>query len=117
MQMFRILFMALPVVVTGQALTPAWVVLGDGGQAQVRIVVPNPQDCPRIQIDGSEEPMTLRQPMPAGLRPACEFNLPANAKHASVNGQVIPLPHKNPLTVTTLGDTTRLPAQRLGTIQ
>jgi hypothetical protein len=105
MQTFKFLLWATPVVLSGQALTPAWVVLSEGSQAQVRIVVANPQDCPRMQVDGIEQAMTLRQPMPEGLRPACEFTLPANAKHASVHGQILHLPRKNPLSVIALGDT------------
>src|SRR5579863_37773 len=52
-----------------QALSPAWVELGEDGKAVARIVVNNPRDCPAIQIDGASRPMLLRQPMPAGLRP------------------------------------------------
>ena len=62
-----------------QGLTPAWVELGEDGKAVARIVVSNPQDCPAIQIDGASRPMSPRQPMPAGLRPACEFAIPAGA--------------------------------------
>ncbi len=109
MRILRFLLLTVPLAVGGQTLTPAWVVLGEQGQghtgAQVRIVVNQPQDCPRIQVDGHEQPMSLRQPVPVGLRPACEFTLPANAKRASVNSQTLHLPHKNPLTVIALGDT------------
>jgi hypothetical protein len=43
-----------------QALTPAWVELGEDGKAVARIVVNNPQDCPAIQVDGAGRPMLLR---------------------------------------------------------
>ena len=89
----------------GQVLTPAWVELGENGTAIARIVVDGPQDCPSIRIDGANQAMSLRQPMPAGLRPACEFTIPTGAKSASVNGQALALPRKNPRRVITIGDT------------
>src|SRR5580693_2640066 len=49
----------------GQALTPAWVELGEDGKAVARIVVNGPQDCPAIQIDGASRAMSLRQPVPS----------------------------------------------------
>src|SRR5580692_11750420 len=63
----------------GQALTPAWVELGEDGKAVARIVVNHPQDCPAIQIDGASRPMSLRPNLPPGLRPACEFAIPSGA--------------------------------------
>ncbi|HWF12694.1 MAG TPA: metallophosphoesterase [Candidatus Acidoferrales bacterium] len=88
-----------------QALTPAWVELGDEGKAFARIVVNTPQDCPAIQIDGVNKPMSLRPNMPDGLRPACEFAIPAGAKSASVNSQSLVLPKNNTTEIITIGDT------------
>jgi hypothetical protein len=88
-----------------QALTPAWVELGEDGKAVARIVVNTPQDCPAIQIDGTSRPMALREHMPAGLRPACEFAIPAGARTASVNGQALALPKPDPARVVVIGDT------------
>jgi len=88
-----------------QLLTPAWVELGEGGRAIVRVVVSGPQDCPTIQFEGGIQKMTLRQPIPDGLRPACEFVVPASAKAASVNGQALVLARRNPTRVVVLGDT------------
>lgn len=88
-----------------QGLTPAWVELGEEGKAIARIVVNNPQDCPAIQIDGTRRPMSLRQPMPAGLRPVCEFAIPSGAKSASVNAQLLALPKSDPARVIAIGDT------------
>src|SRR5271168_223726 len=90
---------------SGQALTPAWVELGEDGKAVARIVVNGPQDCPTIQIDGVSRPMSLRQPMPAGLRPACEFAIPSGAKSASVNALSLALPKSDPTRVIAIGDT------------
>jgi hypothetical protein len=90
---------------SGQPLSPAWVAVGEGGQAIARIVVTSAQDCPAIQIDGAMHPMSLRQPMPQGLRPACEFAIPIGAKRATVNGQELALPRGNPSRVIAIGDT------------
>jgi hypothetical protein len=90
---------------SAQQLTPAWVEVGEGGQAFARIVVSAPKDCPAIQIDGASRPMSLRPNMPNGLRPACEFAIPASTKTLSVNGQALALPKPNPSRVVVLGDT------------
>jgi hypothetical protein len=92
-------------VVSAQALSPAWVEVGEGGRVMARIIVGSPRDCPSIRIDGQARPMPLRQPVPAGLRPACEAAVPAGAKSASVNGQSLALPHGAPSRVVVFGDT------------
>jgi hypothetical protein len=89
----------------GQALTPAWVELGEGGQAFARIVVNAPKDCPAIVVDGASVAMSLRPNMPDGFRPACEFTIPANTKTLSVNGQNLTLPKPDPARIIVLGDT------------
>jgi hypothetical protein len=90
--------------VRSQALTPAWVELGEGSQALARIIVTSPQDCPLIQIDGASMPMSLRQPVPPGFRPVCELAIPNHAKSASVNGKSLTLPKRNPSRVIAIGD-------------
>jgi len=90
---------------SGQALTPAWVELGEDGKPVARIVVGNPQDCPAIQIDGASRPMSLRPNMPPGLRPACEYAIPSGAKSASVNSHPLALPKSDPMRVIAIGDT------------
>ena len=100
-----ILLLTAAALLPAQALSPAWVELGEAGHAIARIVVTAPQDCPSIQIDGSTQPMQLRQPLPAGLRPACEASIPPAAQSASVNGQPLALPHGAPSNVIVLGDT------------
>src|ERR1700674_5839824 len=89
----------------GQALTSPWVELGEDGKAVARIVVNNPQDCPAIQVDGASRPMSLRQPMPAGLRPVCEFTIPSGTKSAFVNARPLVLPKSDPARVIAIGDT------------
>jgi hypothetical protein len=100
-----VILLLTAVVVSAQALSPAWVELGEGGRVIARIIVGSPGDCPSIQIDGQARPMPLRQPVPAGLRPACEAVVPTAAKSASVNGQSLPLPHRAPSRVVVFGDT------------
>ena len=90
---------------SGQALSPVWVALREGGQAVARIVVKDARDCPAIQIGGAMRPMSLRLPTPDGLRPVCEFVIPRGAKAASVNGQALALPRANPSRVIAIGDT------------
>jgi predicted phosphodiesterase len=49
--------------------------------------------------------MSLRQPVPSGLRPACEAVIPSGAKSASVNDQHLALPKPNPSRIAVIGDT------------
>ena len=58
-----------------------------------------------IQIDGVNRQMALRQPVPIGFPPACELEIPAKTKTASVNGRALNLPKANPARVIALGDT------------
>jgi hypothetical protein len=98
------LFLAA-VAARSQALTPAWVELGENGRVAARIVVSNPQDCPAIVIDGASRPMSLRPNMPPGLRPVCEYAIPSGAKSASINSRALVLPKRNPARVIVIGDT------------
>ncbi|MGD1091840.1 MAG: metallophosphoesterase [Bryobacteraceae bacterium] len=91
-------------IANAQPLTPAWVELGASG-ALARIIVNRPQDCPSIQIDGRRSTMSLREPVPDGLRPACEFAVPPGAQSASVEGQALVLPRANPSHIVVFGDT------------
>src|SRR5580658_4492352 len=91
-------------IANAQPLTPAWVELGASG-ALARIIVNRPQDCPAIQIDGQRSTMALREPVPDGLRPACEFAIPTGAQSASVEGQALVLPRLNPSHIVVFGDT------------
>jgi predicted phosphodiesterase len=63
------------------------------------------EDCPSLQIDGTSRAMLLRRPVPEGFRPSCEFDIPANAKSARLNGQELALPHPDPARVVAFGDT------------
>jgi hypothetical protein len=99
------LTVAAAALACGQPLSTAWVTVRDGGKAIARIVVKTEQDCPAIQIDGMSRPMQLRQPLPQGLRPACEFEITSGAKKASIEGQMLALPRDNPSRVIAIGDT------------
>jgi hypothetical protein len=91
-----------------QLLTPAWVELGDNGQVLARVIVASdgaPQTCPSITVDGVDHSMSLRQPVPAGFQPLCEYALPSAAKAASVNAQALHLPIPDPASVVVIGDT------------
>jgi hypothetical protein len=100
-----VFILASGALVRGQLLTPVWVELGEGGRAIARVVAGSANNCPSIQIDGVSRAMTLRQPVPRGFLPACEFSLPAGAKSASVNGQALSIPQPDPSRIVVLGDT------------
>jgi hypothetical protein len=87
-----------------QALTAVWTEVGEHG-AVARVVVNSPNDCPSIILDGAARRMTVRLPVPAGLRPACELQIPGAARTASVQGKALPLPHNDPSRVVVIGDT------------
>ena len=92
-------------ILSGQALTPAWVEVGEGSNVVARVVVNDAQDCPSIRIDGRLRAMPLREPVPRGLRPVCEAAIPAASKSASVFGQKLVLPRRAPHRVVVFGDT------------
>jgi hypothetical protein len=94
----------------GQILSPAWVELGEGGQAIARVVVANGAvtsvaDCPSATVDGASLAMTPRMPAPDGFQPVCELVLPAGAKSARIKGQTLALPHADPSRIVVVGDT------------
>jgi predicted phosphodiesterase len=86
-------------------LSTPWVELGENGQALARIVVIDAGDCPSIRVDGVTRAMSLRTPVPEGLRPACELPIPQGAKAASLNGRALALPRPNPSKIVAIGDT------------
>lgn len=87
-----------------QLLTPVWVEASDSGSV-ARVVVNGRGDCPEITVDGVTHRMAVRLPIPRGLRPACEWKIPAAAKSASVNGKNLALPHADPSHIVVIGDT------------
>jgi len=91
-------------LLSAQMLTPVWTEVGEHGTV-ARVVVTSQGDCPSVTVDGAARPMTVRLPVPDGLRPACELQIPASARMASVQGRQLPLPHSDPSRVVVIGDT------------
>src|SRR5260370_21714984 len=104
--MFKMLLVAAaPAILWGRVLTLVWIEVGEGGKTIARVVVTAASDCPVLRVDGSALPMSLRRPVPAGLRPACEAVIPAGAKSASAGGQSLTLPQPDPSRIVVIGDT------------
>jgi hypothetical protein len=101
---YSLLLAVLPAIMWSQLLTPVWVEAGEG-KIIARVVVAAAGDCPVLRADGASLPMTLRQPVPEGLRPACEATIPRGTKSASVNGQELALPPADPAQIVVIGDT------------
>jgi hypothetical protein len=89
----------------GQLLTPPWTELGENGRVLARVIVSSTTACPAISVDGNSQPMLLRQPVPAGFQPLCEFAVPSAATAASIAGQALHLPHPDPASIVVIGDT------------
>jgi predicted phosphodiesterase len=87
-----------------QMLTPVWAEAGEHGTV-ARVVVTSASDCPSVTVDGAATRMTVRLPIPDGLRPACELRIPASARAATVQGKQLALPHNDPSRVVVIGDT------------
>ena len=98
-----ILSISLPL--PAQSLTLGWVELGDGGKAIARIVVNHPGDCPLILINGLKHHMAVREPVPDGFHPVCEFEVPPGTNTATINFRALVLPKPDPERVVVLGDT------------
>ncbi len=99
----------------------AYIVVGDGGAATVR-VLSDAATCPPIDIDGRAQPMQLRAPAgtvaqrptassPADSKPSafplltCELPLPPSTRTATVQGQALPVPQGEPRRIVVIGDT------------
>src|SRR5215469_13541489 len=87
-----------------QMLTPVWTELGDHGTV-ARVIVNAPADCPTVTVDGTAMKMAERLPVPDGLRPACELQIPATATSATVGTTHLALPKSDPSRVVVIGDT------------
>jgi hypothetical protein len=87
-----------------QMLTPVWTEVGEHGTL-ARVVVNSANDCPVVTVDGAGSRMTPRLPVPNGLSPACELQIPASAVAATVAGRPLALPRGDPSRVVVIGDT------------
>ena len=94
----------LCLVAHAQLLTPVWTEVGEHGTV-ARVVVNSANDCPAVIIDGAATRMAVRLPVPNGLNPACEVQIPASAVAATVGGKQLALPHNDPSRVVVIGDT------------
>ena len=101
--MFALLLAAIPA--RAQSLTPAWVELGEGGKMIARMVVNTDADCPLILINALKHHMQVREPVPAGFHPVCEFEVPPATKAATINFRPLILPKSDPDRIIALGDT------------
>ncbi len=99
----------------------AFVVLGEGGRAIVRVVTRD-ASCPPLDVDGAALPMNIRA-VPETLPPrtargdaakekpsafpvlVCERTLPFAAARASVGGRALAIPQREPRRIVVLGDT------------
>lgn len=105
MRISPLLFFCAQILIHAEVLSPAWVELGQGGQALARVVVSGASDCPSAEVDGTAKAMTPRQPVPDGFRPVCEIALTAGTRSARINGQPLPLPQADPSLIAVIGDT------------
>jgi len=70
-----------------------------------RIVVSSETDCPLILINALKHHMVVREPVPAGFRPVCEFEVPPATKAATINFRPLILPKSDPDRIIAFGDT------------
>lgn len=99
----------------------AFVLMGDGGRAEVRVIT-SEMTCPTLEVDGDRRPMAVRaaagtvplrptRSKPAESKPSefpvlvCEATLPAGARAATVNGRRLPVPAAEPKRIVVIGDT------------
>ncbi len=110
MLVFRKIFIGVVALggslLSAQTLTTVWTEIGEHGTL-ARVVVNTASDCPSVDIDGTQTRMSVRRPIPDGLRPVCELTIPAAARAASlpVQGVTLALPRTDPSKVVVIGDT------------
>jgi hypothetical protein len=111
----RIALLAIGLLATACATTrpasegtvaAAWVALGPGGGALVR-VISEAGSCPALMVDGEARPLSVRAAADGGSFPVtvCEAPLPPGARAAAVGGQPVPLPTPSPRRILVIGDT------------
>jgi hypothetical protein len=103
------------------ALQSAYVLMGDGGRAEARVITADAA-CPAIDVDGERLPMAVRaaagtvpqrptRSKPSESKPSafpvlvCEATLPQDAKAATVEGRRLPVPVAEPRRIVVIGDT------------
>jgi hypothetical protein len=84
----------------------AWVQLGPGGEATVRVIT-SATECPALRVGDEEIPMSVRAEAAPPLFSVrtCEATLPPGATTASVGGTVLRAPVADPEIIAVIGDT------------
>jgi calcineurin-like phosphoesterase family protein len=102
----RFLFLScvIPALVGAQTLTPVWIELGPDGSALARVVVEPGTECPSLAADSIPLTMKVRQPIPEGLKPACEATVPVGTRSLRWKKKKLLLP-RSPNRVVVIGDT------------
>lgn len=111
--MVGVLMLAGPVVAQTPSAVPtpsatplsAWVQIGAGGRAQVRVVVAAAAPCPGIEIDAVSQPLARRIAGDEAFPTVCQRTLPASARRVTLGGRSLPLPATRPRRILILGDT------------
>ena len=88
------------------SVAAAWVELGPGGGAQVRVIT-EAASCPELTVDGAARAMRVRSPSDGSGFPVtvCEAPLPSGVRSAAVAGQALPVPAPSPRRILVIGDT------------
>ena len=115
------LFVAGAAQAAGDPIQSAYVLMGDGGRAEARVITSDTA-CPSINVDGALLPMAVRAaPATVPLRPTrskpeeskpsaypvlvCEATLPQGATAAAAGGHRLPAPVAEPRRIVVIGDT------------
>lgn len=89
---------------TNDALPPAWLEFGPGGQLLARVVVAGA--CPALLLDGRTAPMATRSSATTDFPVvACEATIPFGVQTAVVNEWVLPIPDAPFERIAVIGDT------------
>jgi Calcineurin-like phosphoesterase len=91
---------------TPGTVAAAWVELGPGGRALVRVITDG-GSCPALDVDGRARPTQVRAAADAASFPVtvCEAPLPGQARSATVAGLPLALPTPAPRRIVVIGDT------------
>ena len=91
------------VAASAQAAEPVWVqATASGYEARIATTAAS---CPPLTTDSGETAMVQRAPANADFPQICAAPIAVGARHASIAGQVLPLPVAAPQRILVLGDT------------
>ncbi|MDQ2840588.1 MAG: metallophosphoesterase [Acidobacteriota bacterium] len=89
---------------SAHTLTPVWIELGPEGVVLARAVIEPSDRCPELRADGHSLSLQTRQPVPDGMKPACQAVIPPGTRSLRWDKQKLRLP-KTPDRIITVGDT------------